>query len=60
MKRNNPVQTPGSPNAGAAKSMNMDEINPARTYSTNIEGANGKKIVLNDFPFTEYNARELP
>lgn len=33
MKRNNPVQTPARPYAGAATSMNMEEISAIRTYS---------------------------
>jgi hypothetical protein len=32
MKRNNPVQTPGSPTIGAATSMKTEEISPTSTY----------------------------
>jgi hypothetical protein len=32
MKRNNPVQTPGSPTTGVATSMKIEEISPTSTY----------------------------
>lgn len=41
MKRNNPVQTPARPYAGAAMSMNMEEISAIRTYSRKWKRAEG-------------------
>lgn len=32
MKRNNPAQTPPRPNAGAATSMNIEEISPTNAW----------------------------
>lgn len=38
MKRNNPAQIPARPKAGAAKSMNTEEISPTITYSSQMKG----------------------
>lgn len=43
MKRNNPVQTPGSPTIGAATSMKTEEISPTSTYPWQKANTRGKK-----------------